>query len=67
MKLDHYLLVKNLEAHEEEIRKQERQKVIAELEEWVNKNTVDFVSEDGYFTAIEPDDLKQKLKEMKEA
>lgn len=54
----------SLEQHEEEIRKQERQEVIAELEEWANTcYLVESIYEGVY--CIDKDDLKQKLNEMK--
>ena len=69
--VDDDIVVKSLEQHEQEIRKQERQRVIAELEEWINKNKFDY-DEEYYkdydvksWSQINVVDIKQKLNEMK--
>lgn len=46
--------------------KQERQEVIAELEEWIDKNTIsNIISFDTETNTIFYEDIKQKLNEMK--
>ncbi len=61
--------VKTLEQHEEEIRKQERQKVIAELEELCENKKITIMQQDVIKTEtldiLKLEDLKQKLNEMK--
>lgn len=60
-----FISLKELQQHEEKIIKQERQKVIAELEEWAEKASNNYISkfdingQDALFL------VKQKLNEMK--
>lgn len=60
------LLAYSLEQHEEEIRKQERQRVITELEDWIEENKNDYCEDFGNgILQIDYEDLRQKLNEMK--
>lgn len=58
--------LKSLEQYEIAMLKQEREKVIANLEEWVEKNKNDYCEDFGNgILQIDYEDLRQKLNEMK--
>lgn len=50
-------ITKSLDQHDNEVRAEERKKVVAELQEWNNK-----LIDEGYI--IDYEDLEQKLKEL---